>query len=273
MINLNVNRVEARLNRPGPNLITDVNYLVIGGGFRGSQTLGDPGGQSGQFLTGSFGIVHGTSATFQIGRGALGWGSTTSGLATVASSSFIDYPTDSLTITGQPGSGSAQDCNPAEADDIYPCNEKGSWVHDPSTYNKWAQDGGKSYDVPATGDDEYGVGGGQLQTQGGSVANYPWTSNIGDANGGELTGTPAYNGSGGGGGSGYSGFSGDGADGVVGFAIYDPNSIFDVEISAPTRGGADVAQASTILTWNGYRIWYFHGTYSTGTFTIKGRNQ
>ena len=270
MINLNVNRIEARLNRPGPNLITDVNYLVIGGGMRGSQTLGDPGGQSGEFLTGSFGFLHGTSATFKIGRGALGHGSTTTGLANAASSSYIDYPTNSLTITGQPGSGSAQDCNPAEAGDIYPCNEKGSWVHDPSTYNKWAQDGGKSYDVPGTSNDQAGVGGGQIQSAGGSVANYPWTSN----RGGVLNYKPAYNGSGGGGGSGISdGFSGDGADGVVGFAIYDPNSIFDVEISAPTRGGADVTQAQTIVTWNGYRIWYFHGTYSTGTFTIKGRNQ
>jgi hypothetical protein len=271
MINLNVNRIEARLNIPGPNLITPVYYMVIGGGFRGSKVLGSPGGQSGEFLSGSFGLLHQTTATFRIGRGALGQNSPTSGLAAVASSSLLEYPTDSLTVTAQPGSGSAQDCNPSVPDATGPCNSKGPWIIDPSTYNAWAQDGGKSYDVPGTGDDRYGTGGGLGAT-------FPWPTNRGDASqGGEAAGMPAYNGSGGGGGSGIdasvSGNSGDGADGVVGLAIYDPNEIFDVTFVAPTRQGADVQRDQTIETYNGYRVWYFHGTASTGSFTIHGRNQ
>lgn len=279
MINLNVNRIEARLNRPGPNLITPVNYLVIGGGNRGSATLGDNGAQSGELKTGTISFQHGTSLTFEIGRGRLGINSTTTGLSsTAASSSFFTYTPNLLTVEALPGSGSGIDCNPGSPDDIYPCNSKGTWVHDPSTYQYWAQDGGKSYDVPATGDDEYGSGGGQEQPgPGGIQGDFPWPTNRGDVNGGELSGAFAYNGSGGGGGAGYGGavpgFSGDGADGVVGFAIYDPNEIFVVEYTAPTRSGADVAQEKTLVNWNGYRIWYFHGTYSNGTFTLIGRKQ
>ena len=271
MINLNVNRIEARLNRPGPNLITPVHYLVIGGGWRGSGVLSTPGGQSGEFNTGILNFQHETTATFSIGRGALGVNSTTPGLSSAAaSSSLLDYTTDSVNIVSLPGSQSAADCNPGDASDIYPCNEKGSWIHDPTTYYFWAQDGGKSYDVPATGNDLRGYGGGQYQGAGQPTAEFPF------GNSERNNTTDGYNGTGAGGGSGFGappGQSGDGGNGVVGLAIYDPNEIFDVDITVPTRGSGDGFTSQTIVKWEGYRIWYFHGTYSGGSFTISGRKQ
>ena len=271
MINLNVNRIEARLNRPGPNLITPVHYLVIGGGFRGSGVLSSPGGESGEFNTGILNFEHETTATFSVGRGALGVGSTTIGLAVTGSQSELDYPNDSTNIVSLPGSQSAADCNPGVPSATGPCNAKGTWIHDPTLYNAWAQDGGKSYDVPGTANDEFGTGGGLGST-------FPWATNRGDDSVPPTNParTPAYNGTGGGGGSGFGsppGQSGDGGNGVVGLAIYDPNEIFDVTIVAPTRGQGDVTQQQTIVKWEGYRIWYFHGSYSVGSFTINGRKQ
>lgn len=274
MINLNVNRIEARLNRPGPNLLTPVNYLVIGGGFGGGKSFG-AGGQSGEFLTGTLNFQHGTSATFDVGRGGLGVGSTTAGLASVPSSSLLTYSTDSISLTANAGSGSGV-CPSGTAIDIYPCNEKGTWVHDPSTYTKWAQDGGASYDEPGTGDDLFGVGGGQQQYDGGPqpIADFPWSSNRGGGTPGEQAGASGYNGTGAGGGQAPAGAAlaaGDGGDGVVGFAIYDPNNIFDVTYTAPTQGGSDIVPLVTSVNWEGYRIWYFHGTDGSGTFSLLGR--
>lgn len=271
MINLNVNRIEARLNRPGPNLLTPVNYLVIGGGYGGGSSFGT-GGQSGEFLTGTLNFQHNTSATFEIGRGGLGVGSTASGLAPLPSASLLTYSTDSISLTANAGSGSGV-CPSGTLTDIYPCNEKGTWVHDPSTYTKWAQDGGASYDVPATGDDLWGVGGGQQQTSGEPVADFPWSSNRGGGTPGSGAGADGYNGTGAGGGQAPAGETpaGDGGDGVVGFAIYDPNEIFDISFTAPTQGGSDVIPLTTQVDWDGYRIWYFHGTQGSGTFTLLGR--
>ena len=122
--------------------------------------------------------------------------------------------------------------------------------------------------MPGTGDDKYGTGGGKGST-------FPWANNRGDNNFGEQGGAPAYNGTGGGGGGAPDAglIGGDGANGVVGFAIYDPNDIFDVSYVAPPRRNPDVNEQVTTALWQGYRIWYFHGTNTNGTFTINGRKQ
>lgn len=78
MLNLNLNTLNANLNRPGPITTQQIFYALIGGGGGGSQAGGN-GGQGGQIVTSSFIITH-TDSCFitEIGQGGLG-GLTVSG--------------------------------------------------------------------------------------------------------------------------------------------------------------------------------------------------
>ncbi len=192
MINLNVNRIEARLNRPGPNLFTDVYYVVIGGG-KGGLRLDGPGGQSGEFKQGSFLMEHGTTATYTVGRGGLGTDSTTLGLSGSTTGSAISYPNNSLTVPSLPSRCVA---DPGTRT-IYPNNVSGSWVHDPSEYNLWAQDGGNGTPAPTK---LIGGGGGFKQSDL-SLASFPFSSIRGDGVIGTEAGADGYVGTGAGGGA------------------------------------------------------------------------
>ena len=267
MINLNVNRIEARLNEPGPNLLTPVHYIVVGGGW-GGQTFaaGGKGGQAGELQTGILNFQHNTTATFTIGQGGAGSNENLTGksYSNIASGSQLVYTTDSVTIDAQPGSGSAT----PECGDQYPCGVSGSWIHDPSEYQYFVQNGGTS---DSGGAFITAYGGGQLQAPTGDVSgSFPFANSRSSGPNNENMG---YNNSGGGGAGGNTAGN-PGGNGVVGFAMYDPNNVFDVEYVEPSVNLSDNNLTPVVnVTWEGYRVWYFLTTNSGGSFTLLGKRQ
>ena len=247
MINLNVNRIEARLERPGPLLVTPFDYYIIGGGGGGGNSpdgaTGGNGGSGGSFSSGSFNLNHGIVATIDVGAGGNAPADLNNGTIGTdgADSQIIVSASPVATASG----GTAANITTTTA-------QTGRKAADYLGYDDYGLNGSRGTSDPET--PIAGIGGG-------SQSDYEnaWGGSVNDG-----TSTPSANMGGGGGGAAYDNTllddrAGAGADGFVSVRVYDPINAFDVD----TTGTVELINDS------GYRYFYF---LTDGTLQINRKS-
>ena len=246
MINLNVNRIEARLNRPGPLLVTPFDYYLIGGGGGGGNSpdgnAGGNGGAGGAFSSGSSSINHGLIATIDVGAGGNAPADLNNGtIGTNGAESKIVI--SAVTVASAAGGTAASITTQTE--------QTGRKAADYLGFDDYGLNGSKGYDSPDT---IAGIGGGSQ-----SDFSNAWGGTINDG-----TSTPSPNMGGGGGGAAYDNTltgdrAGAGADGFVSVRVLDPINAFDIT----TTGTVELINDS------GYRYFYF---LTDGTLEIHRKS-
>jgi hypothetical protein len=248
MINLNVNRIEARLNRPAPLLVTPFDYYVIAGGGGGGNSpdgaIGGNGGSGGAFSSGSFDLSHGVTATIDVGAGGNAPADLNNGTIGTngADSKIIVGGTPIVTATG----GTAANITSTTA-------QTGQKADDYLGFDAYGRNGSRGTSDPET--PIAGVAGGNNT----EFAN-AWGGTINDS----TNVVPSPNMGGGGRGAAYDNTltndrAGAGADGFVSVRVFDPINAFDVD----TTGTVEVINDS------GYRYFYF---LTDGTLQINRKS-